>query len=413
MFFLNTLIATDQVCIKQTIVPPSITATKHSKDGQIMCVINNVTVNNKHNDIHELYTRNETLTALVPRGLSFYTLQYGVSNVSKSELLLAGMKEIANYNDINTSNSIKNSSSAVLVPHVGGILGMFSGVKISGVFYLVAGTPDEHIIFNKSGHIAEYVEIHKRNSSVLKIANAVFGYWTSLNAVTRSKMEEDFIMRKYTVICKLLQPNDFGYVEGKAKKLHYTNCTCPNLIGITITSKDFLNNDSYTATLQARALNIMETKYKLNTLNAKSVAISNLSYEVFLANNTEWIRSFLIYYVDDAGSTVAVVHHKTKWYRVIKIIQKHTNAAIQGKKKKYLNIQLVHDNIVKELESLAILQSTELSWWNRLALSWLHWFDTRPIKAKKNYTFPKLWVEFKLKIYHVTYKGLQVFQNYE
>lgn len=394
---IKSLILENKVTVIKTTVPNGILP------SHLKCIINNVKLNNKKLSIHQTYLLNPDLYEHVPRGLSYYTL-HNNNNITTT-LLMTGLREIGTEDSQLCLNSNKALyKTALITINVDGIPAMFSGIYIHGEFYLTAGTLNHHIIFNCKKHIDLYVKTgeHKKNSEVIEVAYVVCKYWRNLPVKTQENLKRDLLIRKHTIICRVLNSNHFGYVDTKIdNNSTYVNVMSPNLIGITMTTTKLEDWTSLIAHNAKVVMTLLKDTYNLNIPRFDTIDIKDVPQKISYENNTAtWVQGFLIFYHNQFGDTLNIVSHTSKWYKVIHIVREYTPLH-----KKLYNPQFLEYQFSLKLEKLNLLTSEELKSWSRLALSWYSWKLGR--RRKKDSPFKKEWRKFIALQQIITFNGLR------
>ncbi len=374
------LILENKVNIKKVTVPNGI------MPSQVTFIINNVTVNKRHNqNLHKVYQNNAELYRFVNRGLSFATLHIR-DNFISNYLLAVGLREYGNINERASLciDDIHSASQTVVAVDVDGITAMFSGISIHGEFYLVAGTTEEHIVFNCNKHIDMYVKngLYVQNDSVITICKMIMRYWNRLSDAKRTDLANNLMRLKHTVVLKILNAKHIGYtkdIKFDEAMMQFTNLEFPNMVGIALTKVDLEKNNSLVACHPVTMFHRLQTEYLLNIPKYEVVSKADLTRRIMQLDNIPWIKGHLLYYVNDCHETKCMVRHLSKWFFAIKATINNTPT-----RERRFNAQVLEDLVVQELEnSNRNYSQNELHCWGRLLLSWFYWkFTTRHRNSK-------------------------------
>lgn len=342
----------------------------------------------------QLYSKNEELRLHLPRGTTYITIVDTNKNTTYSEMVIFGNRKFTGspadeddslrptYSSLYFISPLETAKKVICIEKLNGEAAHFSGIFIGGVFFLVAGSKNCHILFNSEEQIELYTEDRFRIAKI--VARTVYKYWQSLNDSLRNSIEIELHESRNTIVCELLQPAyqhliSFDTYENAITAFTITPPPKNGKVETLISMSPEVVLD------KLKSYNLKVPKYEIispDEVNSKTTQIRN-EYD---------LEGMVLYYVDEHDHTIALIKVKTKWYIILRALREKTIFCFYTKKHKMDTDDAILkslrriDEFVKWLE----LNEGEIHFWKNLYEQWFIWLE----KIKDNFKADTMRAEF-------------------
>ncbi|KAK8736795.1 hypothetical protein OTU49_004647, partial [Cherax quadricarinatus] len=360
---------------------------------------------NGHGADDEMYNKHAELRKMIPRGATIMEF-----NNTKDVVIYANKKFVGGVgdedevqpenNDIWKQYCLEDPDTAtkvICMEKLNGEAAHFSVRYIEGLFCLITGSKNVHMLIRKIEDIEQYSG--ERFTVAKVMARAVWNKLYELESRHRHLLFSLMHHTKCTAVCEIFQPDHQHIIKLK------DDLKQPQLNVISFTPVYSENEES--------SLLALPPHHTLNLLSALGFATP--SYSVIatedVINHQNKVRGELhkegevLYFLNKAEETIGIAKSKTFWYIMIRALrEKAAYCFITRKKRHSWNLE---DNILKTQKRLEELQpwlkfsDSYLKSWKELGEAFLKWLneelqgneEAESIRPR----FPIIWEKFLLK----------------
>ena len=357
--------------------------------------LKDISVNARQND-DELYMKNEDLRKFLPRGLSIINIMKNNKQFMEQPVIFANRKFFDSDTDLDSKN-IKNmtnyfledvifTSKILAMEKMNGEAAHFSGRRINGQFYLVAGSKNVHMVFNSLEHIELYTE--QRYLTARVIAKAVLAQWRTMPASERIQFEEYLDSSRCTVVCEMMMHD----------RQHVVPLETCGLVVLCVTSPPCPNPTSLTAMSPEQCLRYFE-KLGFDIPDYEELDLGQMRSHGTSARSKHNTEGVVYYYENYKGETIGLLKFKSIWYTHLRALRQQASYRHRQSGKSSKSIEKSKEQArsrMEELQKWLLTSEERLESWKELSDQWLEWLEVKAdtgmldaVSLRGN--FPSVW----------------------